>query len=151
RFVYWIPSIGDPIKMVHRVESHALDHLPGRPMLYSTWQEFEEHIGTILKGCKKIAMEYSPRNTIPYISKVDAGTMEVVRGYGVEVSSSADLLQHYTNVWSKDQLELHLAAATTLETAVTLAWQWITVCLKQKRSITELALQQFLLKEFSRQ
>lgn len=148
RFFYWIPKEGNPVKILHAIEDKVLDHLPGEVLKYHTWQELEIHVATVLKHSQKIAMEYSPRNAIPYISKVDAGTMEVVRGCGVEVISSADLLQQHTSVWDPDQLQSHLNAANILCLTVDKAWNYISLSLKERCPITEYDVQQFILGEF---
>lgn len=148
RFFYWIPQNGKPIKIVHAIEDKVLDHLPGELLRYRTWQEIENHVVSVLRKSKRIAMEYSPRNAIPYVSKVDAGTMDVVRSSGVDVVSSADLLQQYTSVWDPYKLETHLAAADVLRKSVDNAWHWIAEGLNKQRSFTEYDVQQFIMKEF---
>lgn len=150
RFFYWMPRQGTPVKIVHRIESQTLQHIPGKMALYSSWQELEEQLKAVLKGSATIAMEYSPRNAIPYVSKVDAGTVELVRSFGVEVVSSADLLQHYTSLWSAAQLESHLAAARVLDEAVTKAWQLIGKAIANDEILTESDVQHFLLEEFEK-
>lgn len=147
RFFYWIPKDGTPLKIVHQIEDDALNHLPGTVQRYRTWSELESHLQKVLQGKKQICMEYSPRNAIPYISKVDAGTMDVVRGYGVEVVSSGDLLQEYTNVWTPEQLKSHEVAADVLDKAVASAWELICDSLKFGRQINEFEVQQFILEE----
>lgn len=148
RFFYWIPTKGDPVKIVHAIEDTALSHLPGRVMKYRSWQELEKALEEVLKNSKKIAMEYSPRNAIPYVSKVDAGTMDVVRGFGMDVVSSANLLQAYTSVWSPQQLESHLIAAEVLSNTFDKAWDLIS---RNLGKITEYDVQQFILQEFANQ
>lgn len=150
RYFYWIPAKGDPVKIVHVIEEHSLDHLPGKKVIYRSWQDLEKSLGTILKGCKRVAMEYSPRNSIPYVSKVDGGTIDVVRAYGVEVVSSADLLQQYLNVWTNEQLKSHLFAADVVSDTVEKAWNLIAKSLKTKKNISEYDVQQFILEEFSK-
>lgn len=148
RFFYWIPKEGHPIKIVHAIESTSLDHLPGKVLKYRSWQELENAVTEVLRNSKKIAMEYSPRNAIPYVSKVDAGTMDVVKGVGVEVVSSADLLQTYTSTWSSEQFESHLIAAEVLSDTFDKAWALIA---KKLGKITEYEVQQFILEEFAAQ
>lgn len=148
RFFYWIPKKGEPEQIVHAIEPHSLAHLPGQKFHYHTYQELEAQLARLLKGSKRIAMEYSPRNAIPYVSKVDGGTLDCVRGCGVEVVSSADLLQRYTSVWDAHKLSTHLAAAEVLDRTVELAWQWIAEALSKKRPITEYDVQQFILRQF---
>lgn len=148
RFFYWVPRDGMPVKVVHRIEKHSLDHLPGNVVEYSTWQELEQRLATILKGCSSIAMEYSPKNAIPTVSKVDAGTLEMIRSLGVQVESSADLLQEFTSVWTEQQLALHQAAAEILQKSVEKAWKLIAEAVSTQRIVTEYDVQQFLLAEF---
>ncbi len=144
RFFYWIPVHGEPVKIVHAIEENALHHLRGETVRYRTWQELEGHLKTILKGHKKIAMEYSPRNAIPTVAKVDAGTIELVRAQGVEVVSSADLMQKYTCVWDERKLHSHLAAAAVLDQTVARAWNFI----QSNPGLSEHDVQQFILLEF---
>ena len=149
RFFYWVPQKGDPIKIVHAIEQKHLEHLPGKKILYRSWQELEAAVANVLQGTHRIAMEYSPRNAIPYVSKVDAGTMEIVRDCGVEVFSSADLLQRYTSVWDEHKLQTHLAAAEILDQTAAKTWEFITYKLQRHQKITEYEVQQFILGEFA--
>lgn len=151
RFFYWIPRQGSPIKLVHRIESGSLDHLPGEKRLFSAWEELESCLNSMLENSCRVAMEYSPRNAIPYISKVDAGTVDLIRSFGIEVVSSADLLQVYTSVWNKEQLQLHLEAADVLDHTVAKAWDLIANSLTSHSPISEYDVQQFILAEFERQ
>ena len=113
RWFYWIPASGDPSKLVHRLEPHALDHLPGRAAVYLTWEELEWMLAETIAGAGRgagsgargsrsgaggraqVAMEYSPLARLPYVSRVDAGTVELVRAAGAEIVSSADLAQRF--------------------------------------------------------
>ncbi len=125
RLLYWIPQTGEPRKILHAIEPHHLDHLPGETLLYRSWQQLEARLVTVLAGTSRIAMEYSPRNALPYISKVDAGTIDLVRDRGVEVVSSADLLQRFMGIWDGEKIKLHKQAANVVDTAVERAWLWI--------------------------
>jgi len=151
RFFYWIPTEGEPQKILHRIESESLDHLPGKKHLYLSWLELEEVIGKVLQKAKKIVMEYSPRNANPNISVVDAGTVEVVRGFKIEVHSSADLLQYFTSVLDEQQIASHLEAATVLQTTLSRAWDLIVDRLRAEKRITEYDVQKFILSEFTAQ
>ena len=123
RFFYWIPKAGEPVKILHGIEEKVLDHLPGKKNIYRTWQELEQTLQNTLAGTKKIAMEYSPRNALPYLSKVDGGTLELIRSFGLEVKSSANLLQQFTSVWNEKKLRLHLEAADVLDKTAHEAWE----------------------------
>lgn len=150
RWFYWIPAAGQPRKLVHRIENHVLDHLPGEQLLYSSWHELEHQLKLILQGGGTVAMEYSPRNAIPYVSKVDAGTVELVRSCGVDVVSSADLLQQSSSVWTAQQLHAHLEAAKVLEDTVDRTWELIASSVGNNLPLTEWDVQQFMLREFEK-
>lgn len=147
RFFYWIPRQGEPVKILHRIEPYILDHFPGRTVVYSSWQELEGYVADALKGTKCIAMEYSPRNAIPYVSKVDAGTMEVIKDLGVKVVTSANLLQKYTAVCNDEQEKSHFQAAQVLDETAANAWAFISDHLKAGKTITEYDVQQYMMKE----
>lgn len=150
RFFYWIPQKGEPVKIVHRIESHVLDHLPGKILPYSSYEELEALLKNTLKGYSQVVMEYSPRNAIPSVSKVDAGTIDLIRSFGITIESSANLLQHYTSVWTPEQYDLHLQAAEVLQKAVEKAWKHIGEAIANKKEIDELDVQRFILKEFEK-
>lgn len=149
RYFYWIPKVGEPVKIVHRIESHVLDHLPGKALHYSTWVELGRNIKETIQNTKTVAMEYSPNNAIPYVSVVDGGVVDLVRKHGVEVVSSADLLQVYTATLDPSQMDSHLKATKVLEEAVADAWEFIAEQLKDGKTIYEYDVQQLLLKIFS--
>lgn len=125
RFFYWIPVEGAPIKLVHAIEAQALDELPGEKRVYSSWQSLEEQLQKILQHAKKIAMEYSPKNAIPYVSLVDGGTIELVRSFGAEVVSSADFLLYFTAILTEEQIQSGLRAGKELDRIVSSIWKWI--------------------------
>jgi Xaa-Pro aminopeptidase len=110
RWYYFVPSSGEPRKLVHRIESGRLDPLPGRAHLYSSWQELESGLRQMLTGASRIAMQYSPRNAIMYVSMVDAGTIEVLRELGKTIVSSADLVSRFEAVLTPEQEKSHYEA-----------------------------------------
>ncbi len=146
RFFYWIPQKGDPIKIVPLIEPYTLDHLPGIKRCYREWQELEQLLFSLATENIKIAMEYSPYNALPVVSKVDAGTVELIRKTGAEVVSSANLLQQYTSVWTPHQLKSHLEAASVLEEIVDLTWSYIGRALQSRAPLDEYLVQQFILR-----
>ena len=149
RFFYHIPAQGTPQKLVHRIESGALDHLPGDKTVYLTWQELEAGVQKLLNGQKRLALEYSPRNANPYISRVDAGTVELIRACGAEPESSGDLIQLFEAVWDDDQWALHLQAAEQTNAAYTRTWNFIAQQVRQHGFVTELAVQQEIMRHFA--
>jgi len=149
RYAYCIPTRGEPRKLVHRIEEGALSGLPGSKTVYLKWQEFEAGLGTLVSGLKRVAMEYSPHNAIPYISRVDAGTIELVKRLGVEVVSSGDLIQVFEAAWDDDQERSHFAAAVQTDAAYGRAWRFIAEAVRAGRSIDEVAVQSEILKHFA--
>lgn len=123
RWFYFIPAQGEPKKLVHRIESGRLDTLPGMKAVYSSWKELEAGVITLTSGATKIAMQYSPRNAIMYISMVDAGTVEMVRSLGKEVVSSADLVSLFEAVLNDDQIATHYAAQQKIDAVLARGWQ----------------------------
>ncbi|MHC9061887.1 M24 family metallopeptidase [Nitrospira sp. CMX1] len=145
RWYYWIPRTGDPVKLLHRIEPHVLDDLPGYSHLYVSWEQQRTALDSLLRDRRCIAMQYSSLNAVPYLSRVDAGTIELIRSFGVDVVTSADLVQQFEAVWTEEQLESHRYAVTTLRRIVDEAFTHIASCLTHQRPLTEYALQQFIL------
>ena len=125
RWYYFVPATGEPRKLVHRIESGKLDSLPGTKAEYSSWQELEAQLEAMLAGQRKIAMQYSPRNAIMYVSLVDAGTVELLRGLGKEIVSSADLVSQFEAVLSDAQLATHYEAQQKLDEILAEGWREI--------------------------
>ncbi len=114
RWFYFIPASGTPIALVSAVESHVLNSLPGEQRIFRTWQEMRSHLKDLLPAGMRIAMEYSPMNAIPYMSRVDGGTLELIRSYKVEVVSSANIAQRFIAQLSEAQIESHREAGRRL-------------------------------------
>jgi Xaa-Pro aminopeptidase len=125
RWFYFIPATGEAKKLVHRIESGRLDTLPGSKSEYSSWQELEGQVGALTSGATRIAMQYSPRNAIMYVSMVDAGTIEMVRALGKEVVSSADLVSRFEAVLNDDQIATHYVAQQKIDAVLEAGWQEI--------------------------
>ncbi|MGB7979098.1 MAG: M24 family metallopeptidase [Chlamydiales bacterium] len=148
RFFYWIPAFGEPVKLLHAIEPHILDSFPGELRLYSSWQSLEKELAELMQRVNKAAMEYSPKNAIPYISLVDAGTVDLIRSLGVEVVSSADFLPYFTAVLSDEQIETQRRAAKALDQIAETTWNWIGDHLKRGHPISEYDVQQKIVAEF---
>jgi Xaa-Pro dipeptidase len=125
RWYYLIPAQGEPRKLTHRVESGKLASLPGSGQLYSSWQELENGLRTMLEPYKNLAMQYSPRNAIMYVSMVDAGTVEVLREMGKTIVSSADLVSRFEAVLTSEQIASHYQAQKAIDEIVREAWKYI--------------------------
>lgn len=145
RFFYWIPQKGEPIKILPSIEPYTLDHLPGLNWIYKGWQDLEKFLFSIAAKNSKIAMEYSPYNALPNVSKVDAGTVEFIQKGGAQVVSSANILQSFTSVLNPDQLQSHLYAAKVLDSIADRTWSFIEKSLSQRSLIDEYKVQQFML------
>ncbi|MBX6311991.1 MAG: M24 family metallopeptidase [Isosphaeraceae bacterium] len=150
RFFYLVPARGEPRKLVHRIEAGVLDHLPGSARVYLRWQELEGGVADLVSGLGRIAMEYSPRNANPYIARVDAGTIELVRGCGVEVVPSGDLIQLFEATWDDDQWRMHLEAEQHTRSAYDLAWALIADRVRREGSVRETEVQAAILDHFQR-
>lgn len=148
RWFYFIPSRGEPRKLVHRIEQGALDSLAGRMQVYSSWEELQKGLGKLLSGSRKIAMQYSPDNNIPYIGLVDAGTVELIRGLKKKVVTSADLVQKFEAAWTPAQLSSHLEAGKIIDHTRQAAFEHAAACVRDGKPISEYELQQWILERF---
>lgn len=150
RFFYLIPAEGPPRKIVHRIETGALDHLPGERRVYLRWQDLEAALGEAVGGIGRLAMEYAPGVSNPYISRVDGGTVEAVRAAGPEVVSSGDLIQLFEATWDDDQWRMHLEADGHTRAAFDLAWGLIADRVRSGQGITECQVQAAIMDHFHR-
>ncbi|MCX5800488.1 MAG: M24 family metallopeptidase [Candidatus Eisenbacteria bacterium] len=148
RWYYLIPAEGQPTKLVHRIERSNLEALPGTEHQYSSWREQREKLQEMLACKAKVAMQYSQLNDIPYIGLVDAGTVELVRSFGVEVVSSADLVQLFEARWSTEALALHLEAGKVVHAAVDTAFRTIRDAVQTREAIGEYEVQQEIVRFF---
>jgi Xaa-Pro dipeptidase len=148
RWFYFIPASGEPRKLVHAIETAALDALPGNKTIYLRWQELEAGLGSLVAGSKRIAMEYSPRNANPYVSRIDAGTIELVRSFGIEIVSSGDLIQRFEATWDDEQWQMHLAAAVYTNSAYEEAWQFIAKRVRVVGKVRETDVQSQIMEHF---
>jgi len=144
RWYYLIPAHGEPRGIVHAIESGVLNGLPGDIQIYSSWPTQAEGLKRILAGCRRVAMQYSPNCAIPYVSLVDAGTIELVRTSGVEVVTSANLIQLFESRWSAEQLEMHLEAGRRVDKIRAAAFQKIGSTVGSGGSITEWEVNRFI-------
>lgn len=150
RWFYYVPAEGAPLKLVHAIEPAALDHLPGTTKtVYRRWQDLETGVGELVIGAKRVAMEYSPRNANPYIGRADAGTVELVKSYRVEVVPSGDLIQQFEATWDADQEKSHFEAASHCRDAYDVAFDFIASEIRAKGSVTEAAVQARIMAHFA--
>jgi Xaa-Pro aminopeptidase len=150
RYFYFIPRKGGPRKLVHRIEEWNLDSAPGGKTVYLSWQSLHGGLKKILKGAKRIAMEYSPSCAIPYVATVDAGTIELVRTAGVKVVSSANLIAQFEAPWDEEQRADNFETANHLSQIVVEAFGFIKGKISANESLTEYDVQQFMLGQFKK-
>ena len=148
RWFYFVPAKGEPRKLVHKIESESLAAVPGERLFYAGQDELRGNLKKLIGRAKNVAMQYSPKNEIPYVSMVDAGTIELVRGAGAKVMSSADLVQKYEATWTPEQLESHLAAGEAIDKIVQTAFELAAKNVRDRKPFTEFDLKQWILKAF---
>lgn len=157
RWFYFIPKVGEPVKVVHAIERGQLDALPGKKLIYREWQLLQTQVGNAIFSVKppkggtpniRIAMQYSPNNDIPYVSRVDAGTIEMVRKTGAEIVSSADLVQQFEAVWTPEQLAMQKEAATTMQKIIIETFGEIKRRINADIPTNENDVQQFMMKRY---
>ncbi len=142
RWFYLIPATGEPRGLVHAIERYNLDHLPGAKAVYAGREQLETGLASLVSGVKRVAMEYSPRCAIPYVSRVDAGTIELVRGLGLEVVSSGDLIQQFEARWSDAAMVTHRQASEALYRIKDRAFESVARRLRDGVPTTEYDIQQ---------
>ena len=148
RWYFLIPREGEPRALVHAIERHNLDALPGSKIVYSRREQLESGLTELLRGVKRVAMEYSPDCAIPYVSRVDAGTVEAITSRGVQVVSSGDLVQAFEAVWTPEQLETHQAASEALYRIKDKAFAAAAAAVRAGTPLTEYQLQQQMVRWF---
>jgi Xaa-Pro dipeptidase len=144
RWFYLVPRSGEPRGLVHAIERNTLAALPGTAATYAGRQQFDAELTVLLAGLKRVAMEYSPDCAIPYISRVDAGTIEAVRKRGVDVLSSGDLVQRFEAAWDEHALETHRQASAALYRVKDRAFEAIAQRCRDRVPTTEFDIQQLM-------
>ena len=142
RWYYLIPATGEPRSLMHTIEPTSLAHLPGAHTLYAGHQQLQDGLSKLVTGCHTLAMEYSPNGAIPYVSRVDAGTVDAIRALGVSVVSSGDLVQRFEAVWDDAALATHQAASERLHRIKDQAFALISTHLESATPLNEFELQQ---------
>ncbi len=149
RWFYYVPASGEPVKVVHAIEPGQLDRLPGKKLIYREWQLLRQQVANAIgRKTARIAMQYSPNNDIPYVARVDAGTVEMVRSIGVKVVSSADLVQQFEAVWTPEQLAMHKEAAVKMQKVILETFAEIKRRINADIPTTENDVQQFMMKRY---
>jgi Xaa-Pro aminopeptidase len=150
RCYYLVPASGEPRKLNHRLEPAMLAHMPGEQSLYLTWREHADGLAQLVRGVKRLVAQYSPENQLPAVSRLDAGTAEMLRGRGIELLSSAELVQRFAATWSAEQLAGHRRACRALHEIVRAAFDRVAATLRAGGEDDEHAVQQFIVERFER-
>ena len=143
-----VPAAGEPVWLHHAIEAHLFAGLPGRRVPFVAYRELQDRLRETLKGVKRVAMEYAPGGALPYVSRVDAGTIEMVRSAGAQVLSSADLVQSFEARWSPEALESHRRAARGLKEVLQATFDEVARAVRRKEPLTEHGLQRFMVEQF---
>ena len=149
RWYYFVPAKGQPRALVHAIERHTLDSLPGDTQIYAGREALGTGLDALMHGVRRVAMEYSPENAIPYVGRVDAGTIEAIRRRGVEVVSSGDLVQRFVARWSDQALATHLEASEALYRVKDRAFEAIAARVRGGEPTTEHDVQQLMMGWFA--
>jgi Xaa-Pro dipeptidase len=150
RWFYVIPAKGEPVKLVHKIESRHLDTLPGNKLQYSGWQELFDQVKAMLANFRDIAMQYSPNNLVFTVSLVDGGTLEMIRGLGKNVVSSGDLVAQFEATWTDEQIKTHFAARDSIDSITAAAFKEIGRRVRNGGT-TESEIQQWFMEAFARE
>ena len=150
RWYYMIPAQGEPLGMEHRIERNMLRDLPGERIAYSSWTEQVAALRRLTSGMRRVAMQYSPLCAVPYVSMVDGGTIELVRSVGVEVATSAELIQAFEARWTQASLESHLEAGRRVDRVRAGAFALIHERTRNGAPLEELEVKQFVRDGFAR-
>jgi len=150
RWYYFIPAAGEPRAMVHAVEPHKLDELPGTKRVYSGWAAQRDGLPALMNGARRIAMQFSPDCAVPYVAMVDAGTIDLIRSCGFEVVTSADLVQRFDARWSGEQLASHLEAGRRVDEVRAAAFARVGDLLRAGDAVDEYAVKVFVREAFDK-
>ena len=148
RWYYLVPASGEPRGLVHAIERHNLDALPGAKAVYAGREQLEAGLTRLLEGVSTVAMEYSPDGAIPYLSRLDAGTAEAIRRRGVTIVSSGDLVQRFEAAWHPDQLASHRAASEALYRIKDRGFAAAARAVRDRAALSEYDLQQLMVSWF---
>jgi Xaa-Pro aminopeptidase len=148
RWFYYIPANGEPTKLNHKIEPNYLKSLPGKKELYLPWQQLSEKLSNILDGAKKVAMQYSPNNAIPYVSIVDGGTIDLIRSFGVEVVSSGNLVSLFESHLSDEEIADHRKCGEVMQSIKDNAFKYIRTRINEGNPATEYEVQQYMHQQF---
>lgn len=141
---YLIPAKGEPTALMHTSEARNFEHLAGKKLIYVGYRDLDKQMRTMLKGMRSIAIEYSPKATVPNVSRVDAGTVEKIRAAGVKVRSSETLVQYTKAIWGDAGRTAHYVAVHHIVELRKEALAFIAKRLRARQAVSEYDVQQRL-------
>jgi Xaa-Pro aminopeptidase len=147
RWYYYIPAQGVPVKLLHSFDRDALEHLPGKKEVYLSWQEMEDKLRRLFKVGENIAIQYSAKNAVPYLARIDAGTYELLKSFKIILISSGELIQLFNTRWTSGQLNMHINAAKNLYDIVDKTFRMINRKIHQHKELNELIVQKYIIRE----
>ncbi len=148
RWYYWVPKNGEPTVVCQQIEKQSFAALNTRIQAFKSWTEMLSVLSQMLQGHQTIAMEYSPLCSIPYVSRVDKGTVEAIEALGKKVVSSGDLVQYFQSRWNSQQLAMHQEASRHLMEILFATLGEVGEAVRGKKRLTEYAIQQAMLEKF---
>src|ERR1043166_6476270 len=153
RWFYYVPASGEPVKIVQSIEQFKLDSLPGKKLVFGGWRQLNDRLREVLtpaakESKRRVAMQYSPMNDIPYISRVEAGTIELVRSFEVDPVTSAELVQRFEAVFSPEQHQMHVEASDKMHRIIQEAFAEIARRIRAEEPTTEWDIAQFMLRRY---
>jgi len=150
RVFAFVPAAGEPVAVTHAIEQGPWRRWPSawRRETYSSWRTLDEQLARLVRG-KRVAMEYSPGDAVPYLDRVPAGVLEMVRAAGAEVVSSAELVTRFYAVWTPEQLASHRRAAELVAGVAHEAMRHAGACAASADPVDEYRLQQWILRRFA--
>jgi Xaa-Pro dipeptidase len=148
RYFVLLPAEGEPIALTHRIEQQPWSTWLGQKREYSSWRELDAELAALLAGKRRVAMEYAAGDAVPYVDRVPAGVIELVRSTGVEVVESGDLVSAFVARWSAEGVEGHRRAAQVVHDVAHEAFERVAAAIRGGERITEWELAEWIAAEF---
>ncbi len=139
-----VPERGEPVALIHAIERSSWRHWPWRTRIYSSWREMESALADLVRGRPRLAVETSPGSAVPYLDRVPAGTMELLRAVGVDPVGSGDLVSLFHSRWTGGQLATHRRSAAVAARVAREAFDRSAAALRAGEPTTEGALSDWI-------
>jgi Xaa-Pro aminopeptidase len=149
RLFVFLPATGEPVAVAHRIELQPLEGFPGRVIPYSAWRELEAALRATVSD-KRVAMEISQDDSVPYLDRVPLGVAQYLERFGVTIVPSDELVSQFAARWSPDDAQKHRAAASQLAGIAQQAFRDVGDALANGRALSELDVQRSVLAAIER-